>query len=82
MNNRDRLIDLMSEHHLDRLAVAELVSVDRETVDHWLLPHESPRCEAVPDMALELLALKLARDGSQSDAGTESGSESGEQADS
>ncbi len=69
MNNRDRLIDLMSEHQLERLQIAELVSVDRETVDRWLLPHESPRFEAVPDMALELLALKLARDGEPGSAG-------------
>ncbi|MCC7412572.1 MAG: hypothetical protein IT495_13215 [Gammaproteobacteria bacterium] len=60
MNNRDRLIDLMIEHKLERLDVAELVKVKRDVVDRWLLSVESRSAEAVPDMAIELLTLKLA----------------------
>jgi len=60
MNNRERLIGLMREHQLDRMDVAELVRVRREQVDSWLLPGEAPRHEDVPEMAIELLELKLA----------------------
>ena len=60
MNNRDRLIDLMSGYELDRREVAELVRVDRDTVDRWLLPPSANRRTDIPDMAIELLTLKLA----------------------
>ena len=59
MNNRERLIDLLTAHNLDRQAVAELVKVKRDTVDSWLLPRESHHHEEVPDMALELLEMKI-----------------------
>ena len=63
MNNRDRLIDLMLEKNLERREIAELLSVKREEVNHWLLPTESDSGVQVPDMAIELLELKLtARD--------------------
>ena len=67
MNNRQRLIDLMSEHGLDRRDVAELVRVKRDTVDHWLLTSESKYREEIPDMAIELLELKLAARGEAPD---------------
>lgn len=59
MNNRERLIDLITENKLDRLEVSELVKVKRDTVDHWLLPNGASNHEEVPDMAIELLELKL-----------------------
>ena len=59
MNNRERLIALISENELDRLQVAELVKVRRDQVDRWLLSNESKSHEEVPDMAIELLELKL-----------------------
>jgi transposase len=59
MNFRDRLIELISAHGLDRREVAELVRVRRDTVDRWLLPPESKKHEEVPEMAVELLELKL-----------------------
>lgn len=59
MNNRERLITLISNYNLERADVAELVSVKRETVDHWLLTTESKNYEEVPEMAIELLELKL-----------------------
>ena len=59
MNNRDQLIDLIVEYELERREVAELLSVDKSQVDSWLLPHGSHGAEAVPAMAVELLALKL-----------------------
>jgi hypothetical protein len=59
MNSRERLMDLMSRYGLDRRDVAELVRVRPQTVDHWLLSHESKNREEVPDMAVELLELKL-----------------------
>ena len=59
MNNREILIELMQRHSLERLDIAELVKVDRETVNRWLLSRESSRHEEIPDMAIELLSLKL-----------------------
>ena len=59
MNNRDSLITLMVDQNLERREVASLLGVDRETVDHWLLPTESHRTQEMPDMALELLEMKL-----------------------
>jgi hypothetical protein len=59
MNNRDRLIDLMLEKKLERREIADLLSVKRDEVDHWLLPTEADYGTQVPDMAIELLELKL-----------------------
>ncbi len=59
MNNRERLMDLMIDHHLERREVAELLSVDRGEVDEWLLPRESHHHKEVPNMAIELLEYKL-----------------------
>ena len=59
MNNRELLIDLMSSHKLDRLEVAEMVKVKRDTVDRWLLTHESSHHVEVPEMAIELLEMKI-----------------------
>ena len=59
MNNRDRLIEIISEHELERREVAELLKVKADTVNHWLASHESHNYEAIPDMAIELLELKL-----------------------
>jgi len=59
MNNRERLLELIAEHQLERHEVAELVRVRPETVGHWLLSNESRAHEEVPEMAIELLELKL-----------------------
>ncbi len=59
MNNRDTLIDSMVAHGLERRELAEMLRVERETVDRWLLPRESGRGCEVPDMAIELLGYKL-----------------------
>ena len=59
MNTRERLIDIITEYGLERLEVATLLKVKRDTVDHWLLPNESSNQEEVPEMAIELLELKL-----------------------
>lgn len=59
MNNRERLMDYMQRHQLERREVAELILVDRDTVDCWLLSGESSRHREMPDMAIELLRLKL-----------------------
>lgn len=59
MNNRERLIELMTDRELDRMELAELLKVKRDEVDHWLLSHESKNHTEVPDMAIELLELKL-----------------------
>ena len=60
MNNREILITLMLEHQLERREIADLVSTDRDTADRWLLTNESSRHLEAPDMAIELLQLKLA----------------------
>lgn len=59
MNNREILIGIMFDHELDRRDLATLVRVDRQTVESWLAPAESSRHVEVPDMAIELLGLKL-----------------------
>ena len=59
MNNRDKLIDLLFDNKLERRELAELVLVDRETVDNWLAPPGSARHIEVPDMAIALLNYKL-----------------------
>ena len=59
MNNRQRLINIIADFKLDRLTVAEMLKVKRDTVDNWLLSSESRSQEEMPDMAIELLELKL-----------------------
>lgn len=59
MNNRERLMAYMQGHGLERREVADLVLVDKATVDRWLLSGEGARHEEMPDMAIELLRLKL-----------------------
>jgi hypothetical protein len=59
MNNRQRLIDLIIEFKLERRDVANLLKVKRETVDRWLASAESKNHEDIPEMAIELLELKL-----------------------
>lgn len=59
MNNRDRLIELLSDHELERREVAEMLKVKAETINHWLASHESHNYEEMPDMAIELLEIKL-----------------------
>ncbi len=59
MNNRDRLIELLADHGLERREVAEMLKVKTDTVNHWLASHESHNYEEMPDMAIELLEIKL-----------------------
>lgn len=59
MNNREKLINFMVEHELERRELAELLKVKTDEVEHWLLPNESHNHEEVPDMAIELLEIKL-----------------------
>jgi len=59
MNNRDKLIDVIYTYKLERREVAEMISVKPETIDHWLATGESKLHEEIPDMAIELLELKL-----------------------
>ena len=59
MNNREKLIAMITDNELDRREAAELLRVKREQIDHWLAANESKHHEEVPDMAIELLELKL-----------------------
>ena len=59
MNNRERLIEIMTERELDRLELAQLLSVKKKDIDQWLLSSESKEHKEVPDMAIELLQYKL-----------------------
>lgn len=59
MNNRDRLIELLSDYELERREVAELLKVKASLVNHWLSSHESNNYQEMPDMAIELLEIKL-----------------------
>ena len=60
MNNRERLMDIISDNQLERRDVAELLMVKVFEVDHWLLPHDAKNHAEMPDMAIELLELKMA----------------------
>ena len=59
MNNRDRLVAIIAEHELERREVAELLKVKQEQVDRWLISNESRNHEEMPEMAIELLELKI-----------------------
>jgi|TARA_B100000929_G_scaffold99553_1_gene78215 plasmid maintenance system antidote protein VapI len=59
MNNRDRLIEIMTERGLDRSEMAQLLSVKKKDIDQWLLSNESADHKEIPDMAIELLQYKL-----------------------
>ena len=59
MNNREHLIDILTEHKLERLDIAEMLKVDLEQVSRWLASTESKQHDEIPDMAIELLELKL-----------------------
>lgn len=61
MNNREKLIEIMIEQKLERSELAQMLKVKGETIDHWLVPNEARTHEEVPDMAIELLQLKLGR---------------------
>lgn len=59
MNNREKFLDLMLGNEFDRLDLADLLKVPREQIDRWLASPESKHHEDIPDMALELLEVKL-----------------------
>ena len=59
MNNRDRLIEIMTERELDRIELAQLLSVKKKDIDQWLLSNESKEHKEIPDMEIELLQYKL-----------------------
>ncbi len=59
MNNRDRLIELLTDHELERREIAEILKVKADMVNHWLSSHESNNYQEMPDMAIELLEIKL-----------------------
>jgi hypothetical protein len=61
MNNREQLMGIISDNKLERRNIAELLSVKAEEVDHWLLPHDAKNHAEMPDMAIELLELKIAK---------------------
>ncbi|HIF51085.1 MAG TPA: hypothetical protein EYQ42_06130 [Thiotrichaceae bacterium] len=60
MNNRERLMDIVVEQKLERMDVAEMLKVKVAEVDGWLLSKEAKSHEEMPDMAIELLELKIA----------------------
>lgn len=59
MNNRDTLIEIMVNHKLERREIANLLHVKREEVEQWLASTESAKASEAPDMAIELLEIKL-----------------------
>ena len=59
MNNRDRLMKIMSDYKLERTELTRFLGVGRDEVDSWLISRESERHRETPDMAIELLKLKL-----------------------
>ena len=59
MNNRDSLIEIMVNNKLERREIADLLNVKREMAEHWLVSTESTKALEIPDMAIELLQIKL-----------------------
>ncbi len=59
MNNRETLIDIMVDFKLERREIANLLKVRRDEVEHWLASTESAKASEIPDMAIELLEIKL-----------------------
>jgi len=59
MNNRDKFIGLVVDNDLDRYDLSEMLKAPLDQVDSWLLSPESAHYQEVPDMAVELLELKL-----------------------
>jgi DNA-directed RNA polymerase specialized sigma24 family protein len=59
MNNRDQLKAIITEHGLKRREVADLCRVSLHTVNSWLSTDKSKARRACPDMAVELLRMKL-----------------------
>ena len=59
MNNRDKFLSLVVDNELDRYDLSEMLKAPLEQVDTWLLSTESAHYQEVPDMAVELLELKL-----------------------
>jgi len=59
MNNRERLMGIISENKMERRDVADLLMVKLDEVDHWLLPSDAKNHTDMPDMAIELLELKV-----------------------
>ena len=59
MNNRECLIEIMTDRKLARIELAQLLSVKKKDIDQWLLSNESKEHKEVPDMAIELLHYKL-----------------------
>lgn len=62
--NNHWLRHTMAEHDLTRKEVAKLVCVTTPTVDRWLQPFmkqrkKNPTYRKMPNMAVELLKLKL-----------------------
>ena len=49
----------MAENSLDRVELAQLLSVKKKDIDRWLLSNESASHKEIPDMAIELLQYKL-----------------------
>ncbi len=67
MNNRETFLALVYDNKLERVEVADMLCVDSDQVDRWLAPVGSRRHEDIPDMAVELLRLKLKLAGASSD---------------
>ena len=59
MNNRERLMSIISDNNLERRDVAELLKVKQAEVNQWLLSNETKNQREIPDMAIELLELKI-----------------------
>lgn len=59
MNNREKFLSLVVDNELDRYDLSEMLKVPFDQIDSWLLSPESAHHQEVPDMALELLELKL-----------------------
>lgn len=59
MNNRDRLIELLTKHQMERREIAAMLKVKTHQVNNWLASQETRHYEDIPDMAIELLEIKL-----------------------
>ena len=52
-------MSIIIDNNLERRDVAELLKVKQAEVNQWLLSNETKNQREIPDMAIELLELKI-----------------------
>ena len=59
MNNLQRLKLIQANYNLSRQITADLLGTSIYTINNWFRPNDSKYFAGVPDMAIQVLKLKL-----------------------